>query len=170
MCDLLTPFPATKAANGTVKQPLAENCFQFKNSIKNRCSKENTMRKKPFPALFCFLLEGMEVCNSCPYYLLAAGLLHVIALRGSLMHREESTVWAKEQVSSFELSLAVARTVCCRCCESEQAWRREIVSAHRRGWVQIFVVYCQPASSMAFTESQAFSRHTQGRRPYCLVC
>lgn len=52
MCDLLMPLPATKAANGTVKQPLAENCFQSKNSIKNRCIKESTMRKNPFPALF----------------------------------------------------------------------------------------------------------------------
>lgn len=86
------------------------------------------------------------------------------------MQGEQSAVRAKEQVSSFELSLAVARTVCCRCCESEQAWRREAVSAHQRGWVQIFVVYCQPANSMAFRESQAFSRHRQGRRPCSLVC
>lgn len=39
-------------ANGTVKQPLAKNCFQFKNSIKNRCIKERTARKTPFPVLF----------------------------------------------------------------------------------------------------------------------
>lgn len=86
------------------------------------------------------------------------------------MQREESMVRGKEQVSSFEPSLAVARTVCCRCCESEPAWRREAVSAHQHRWVQIFMVYCQPANSMAFRESQAFSRHTQGRRPYSLVC
>lgn len=138
MCDLLTPLPATKAANGTVKQPLAENCLLFKNSIKNRCSKENTRRKKPFPVLFCFLFEGMKVCNSCPCYLLAVGLRHVIALRGSLMQKEQRMVWAKEQVSSFELSPAVAQTVCCGRRGSEQAWRRDAVSAHQPQWVQIF--------------------------------
>lgn len=170
MCDLLTPLPATKAASGTVKQPLAEKSFQFKNSIKNRCSKENTMRRKPFPVVFCFLFEGMKFCNSCPCYLLAAGPLHVIALWGSLMQRKQSMEWAKEQVFSFKLSLAVARTVCCRCCDSEQAWRREAVSAHQHGWVWISVVYHQPANSMAFGESQMFSRHMQDRRLYSLVC
>lgn len=67
--------------------------------------------ENPFPVLFCFLFEGMKVCNSCPCYLLAVGLGHVIALRGSLMQKEQRMVWAKEQVSSFELSPAVAQTV-----------------------------------------------------------
>lgn len=120
-------------------------------------------KEKPLPSTALFSICRHEVCDSCPYYLLAAGLLRVIALQGSLMQREETMEWAKEHVSSFELSLAVARTVCCRCCESEQTWRREAVSAHQHGWVQIFVLYCQTANSMAFRESQAFSRHTEGR-------
>lgn len=47
------------------------------------------------------------------------------------MQRKQSMEWAKEQVFSCDLSLAVARTVCCRRCDSEQAWRREAVSAHQ---------------------------------------
>lgn len=62
------------------------------------------MRKESFPVLFGFLLEGMKVFTRCPCYLLTAGLLHVIALQCSLMERER----AKEQVASFEPSLAVA--------------------------------------------------------------
>lgn len=66
------------------------------------------MRKESFPVLFCFLLEDMKVFTRCPCYLLTAGLLHVIALQCSLMQRERPVVWAKEQVASFEPSLAVA--------------------------------------------------------------
>lgn len=69
------------------------------------------MRKESFPVLFGFLFEGMKVFTRCPCYLLTAGLLHVIALQCSLMEREQPMVRAKEQVASFEPSLAVARTV-----------------------------------------------------------
>lgn len=78
-------------------------------------------------------------------------------------------VWAKEQVPSFEPSPAAVGTVWCRCCESEQAGGGSCLSPSARR-DQISVVYCQPAHSVAFRESQAFSRCVQGRRPRPLVC
>lgn len=124
------------------------------------------MRKESFPVLFGFLLEGMKVFTRCPCYLLTAGLLHVIALQCSLMERENGLKSRLPPLNRAWLLLEL----CCRCCESEPAWRREAVSAHQHGWVQIFVVYCQPANLMAFRESQAFSQHTQaGGCAFCFA-
>lgn len=43
-------------------------------------------------------------------------------------------------------------------------------SAHQHDGIRFFVVYCQPAHSVAFGESRAFSRHVRGQRPHSLVC
>ena len=165
MCDLLTSLPGSKAVNGTVKQPLAEKWFQFKHSIKNRRSKENNTRKKCFPALLCFLFEDLKVFTSCLCHLLTAGLFHAIALWGSLMQREQSIAWAKEQLPCIEPSLAAVWAVL------QMLWIRAGVEEGccQCGWVQIHVVYCQTPDLIACRGSRAFSQCTQGRRPHSLI-
>lgn len=162
MCDLLTSLPGSKAVNGTVKQPLAEKWFQFKHGIKNRQSKENNTRKECFPALLCFLFEDLRVFSSCLCYLLTAGLLHAIALWGSLMQREQSIAWTKEQLPCTEPSLAAVGAVL------QMLWIRAGMEEGSRqcGRVQILVIYCQTPDLMACRESWAFSQRTQGRRPH----